>query len=133
MPRAATLCSLTKTSVITTDAGIFPAQTVSMVQPKPFGNIVTFRDLERPTIDAITLFGDKSTRNQWVLAVKQGFTDAATGEAKRGFMAVVSELEQRFPDPASIDSEKEKKPSSNCLVNICGQKTSCKTTMNLPR
>ncbi|HHK9610423.1 TPA: hypothetical protein ACQZID_005200, partial [Enterobacter hormaechei] len=39
----------------------------------------------------------------------QGFTDAATGEAKRGFMAVVSELEQRFPDPASIDSEKEKK------------------------
>ncbi|MCJ8369327.1 hypothetical protein MOO06_23060, partial [Escherichia coli] len=24
---------------------------------KTFGNIVTFRDLERPTIDAITLFG----------------------------------------------------------------------------
>ncbi|EGI6785579.1 type I restriction endonuclease subunit R, partial [Escherichia coli] len=31
------------------------------------------------------------------------------GEAKRGFMAIVSELEQRFPDPASIESEKEKK------------------------
>ena len=41
--------------------------------------------------------------------VHAGFTDATTGEAKRGFMAVVSELEQRFPDPASIDSEKEKK------------------------
>ncbi|MGC6746517.1 type I restriction enzyme subunit R domain-containing protein [Escherichia coli] len=26
---------------------------------KTFGNIVTFRDLERSTIDAITLFGDK--------------------------------------------------------------------------
>ncbi|MCF3243876.1 type I restriction endonuclease subunit R, EcoR124 family, partial [Escherichia coli] len=39
----------------------------------------------------------------------EGFTDAATGEAKRGFMAVVAELEQRFPDPASIESEKEKK------------------------
>ena len=26
---------------------------------KTFGNIVTFRDLEQPTIDAITLFGDK--------------------------------------------------------------------------
>ncbi len=39
----------------------------------------------------------------------EGFTDAATGEAKRGFMAVVSELEQRFPDPANIESEKEKK------------------------
>ncbi len=30
---------------------------------KTFGNIVTFRDLERPTIDAITLFGDKNTKN----------------------------------------------------------------------
>ncbi|MDW7571441.1 type I restriction endonuclease subunit R, partial [Klebsiella pneumoniae] len=29
---------------------------------KTFGNIVTFRDLERPTIDAITLFGDKNTK-----------------------------------------------------------------------
>ncbi len=26
----------------------------------------------------------------------QGFSDAATGEAKRGFMSIVSELEQRF-------------------------------------
>ncbi|MEG0720093.1 MAG: type I restriction endonuclease subunit R, partial [Comamonas sp.] len=32
-----------------------------------------------------------------------------TGEAKRGFMTVVSELEHRFPDPANIDSEKERK------------------------
>ncbi|MFC2505696.1 MAG: HsdR family type I site-specific deoxyribonuclease, partial [Capnocytophaga ochracea] len=30
---------------------------------KSFGNIVTFRDLEKATIDAITLFGDKSTKN----------------------------------------------------------------------
>ncbi|PBP06869.1 DEAD/DEAH box helicase, partial [Shigella sonnei] len=30
---------------------------------KTFGNIVTFRDLERSTIDAITLFGDKNTKN----------------------------------------------------------------------
>ena len=30
---------------------------------KTFGNIVTFRDLEQATIDAITLFGDKNTRN----------------------------------------------------------------------
>ncbi len=80
---------------------------------KTFGNIVTFRDLERPTIDAITLFGDKNTKNvvleKSYAEYMEGFTDAATGEAKRGFMAVVSELEQRFPDPASIESEKEKK------------------------
>src|SRR5690554_2303010 len=30
---------------------------------KTFGNIVTFRNLEQATIDAITLFGDKNTRN----------------------------------------------------------------------
>ena len=72
-----------------------------------------FRDLERSTIDAITLFGDKNTKNvvleKSYAEYMEGFTDAATGEAKRGFMAVVSELEQRFPDPASIESEKEKK------------------------
>ncbi|MCA7211194.1 type I restriction endonuclease subunit R, partial [Escherichia coli] len=80
---------------------------------KTFGNIVTFRDLERSTIAAITLFGDKNTKNvvleKSYAEYMEGFTDAATGEAKRGFMAVVSELEQRFPDPASIESEKEKK------------------------
>lgn len=31
---------------------------------KTFGNIVTFRDLEQATIDAITLFGDKSTKQR---------------------------------------------------------------------
>ncbi|HFO4637786.1 TPA: HsdR family type I site-specific deoxyribonuclease, partial [Escherichia coli] len=80
---------------------------------KTFGNIVTFRNLEQATIDAITLFGDKNTRNvvleKSYAEYMEGFTDAATGEAKRGFMAVVSELEQRFPAPASIESEKEKK------------------------
>ncbi|EJG3774031.1 HsdR family type I site-specific deoxyribonuclease, partial [Escherichia coli] len=80
---------------------------------KTFGNIVTFRDLERSTIDAITLFGDKNTKNvvleKSYTEYMEGFTDATTGEAKRGFMTVVSELEQRFPDPTSIESEKEKK------------------------
>ncbi|EFO4453642.1 type I restriction endonuclease subunit R, partial [Escherichia coli] len=57
---------------------------------KTFGNIVTFRDLERSTIDAITLFGDKNTKNvvleKSYAEYMEGFTDAATGEAKRGFM-----------------------------------------------
>ncbi|MGJ0481056.1 HsdR family type I site-specific deoxyribonuclease [Pantoea agglomerans] len=80
---------------------------------KTFGNIVAFRNLERATIDAITLFGDKNTKN--VVLEKSyeeymaGFTDIITGEAKRGFLVVVAELEQRFPDPSSIDSEKERK------------------------
>ena len=80
---------------------------------KTFGNIVTFRDLEQATIDAITLFGDKNTKN--VVLEKsyqeymEGFTDAATGEARRGFMDVVKELEARFPDPADIEKEADKK------------------------
>ncbi|HAI94685.1 MAG TPA: DEAD/DEAH box helicase [Xanthomonadaceae bacterium] len=80
---------------------------------KTFGNIVTFRDLEQATIDAITLFGDKNTKN--VVLEKsykeymEGFTDATTGEARRGFMDVVKELEARFPDPAAIEKEADKK------------------------
>ena len=80
---------------------------------KTFGNIVTFRDLEQATIDAITLFGDKNTKN--VVLEKsykeymEGFTDVATGEARRGFVEVVKELETRFPDPASIETEADKK------------------------
>ena len=80
---------------------------------KTFGNIVTFRDLEQATIDAITLFGDKNTKNvvleKSYTAYMEGFTDAATGEARRGFMDVVQELEARFPDPAAIEKEADKK------------------------
>ncbi|MHA6820287.1 type I restriction endonuclease subunit R [Ralstonia pseudosolanacearum] len=80
---------------------------------KTFGNIVTFRDLEQATIDAITLFGDKNTKN--VVLEKsykeymEGFTDVTTGEARRGFVDVVKELEARFPDPAAIEKEADKK------------------------
>ena len=80
---------------------------------KTFGNIVTFRDLEQATIDAITLFGDKNTKN--VVLEKsykeymEGFTDALTGEARRGFVDVVKELEQRFPYPSAIEKESDKK------------------------
>jgi type I restriction enzyme R subunit len=80
---------------------------------KTFGNIVTFRDLEQATIDAITLFGDKNTKN--VVLEKsykeymQGFTDVLTGEARRGFIEVVTELEERFPNPDAIFLEKDKK------------------------
>ena len=80
---------------------------------KTFGNIVTFRDLEEATIDAITLFGDSNTKN--ILLEKsysdymQGFTDTVTGEARCGFMDVVKELEARFPDPSAIELEADKK------------------------
>jgi type I restriction enzyme R subunit len=80
---------------------------------KTFGNIITFRDLEQATIDAITLFGDANTKN--VVLEKsykeymEGFTEVATGEARRGFIDVVAELKERFPDPAVIEKEADKK------------------------
>ena len=51
---------------------------------KTFGNIVTFRDLEKHTIDAITLFGDEHTAN-FVLEKSykeylEGFKDIASGK-----------------------------------------------------
>jgi type I restriction enzyme R subunit len=80
---------------------------------KTFGNIVTFRDLEKATIDAITLFGDSNTKN--VVLEKsykeylEGFTDIATGEARRGYVEVVKALNEKFPSPDAIVTEKDKK------------------------
>ena len=80
---------------------------------KTFGNIITFRDLEKATIDAITLFGDKNTKNvvleKSYTEYMQGFTDVATGDARRGYVDVVNELKERFPDIDNIVTEKDKK------------------------
>ncbi len=80
---------------------------------KTFGNIVAFRDLEQATVDAITLFGDKNTKN--VVLEKSydeymnGFVDQETGAARRGFIDVVKELTERFPKPDEIVKEVDKK------------------------
>ncbi|MGL5724788.1 type I restriction endonuclease subunit R, EcoR124 family, partial [Cetobacterium sp.] len=80
---------------------------------KTFGNIVTFRDLEQATIDAITLFGDKNTKN--VVLEKsykeymEGFTDISTGAARRGYIEIVRELNSRFPNVDDIVTERDKK------------------------
>ncbi|KOH43049.1 type I restriction endonuclease subunit R [Sunxiuqinia dokdonensis] len=80
---------------------------------KTFGNIITFRDLEKAAVDAITLYGDSSTKN--VVLEKsykeylEGFTDIATGEARRGYIEVVNELNEKFPNTDEIATEKDKK------------------------
>ena len=79
---------------------------------KTFGNIVTFRDLEKATIDAITLFGDNNTKN--VVLEKsyeeylKGFTDIATGDARKGYIDIVKELKEQFPQPDEIVTEADK-------------------------
>lgn len=80
---------------------------------KTFGNIVTFRDLENATVDAISLFGDKNTKN--VVLEKsykeylEGFKDIATGEARKGYVEIVKELKEQFPQPDEITTEADKK------------------------
>lgn len=80
---------------------------------KTFGNIVTFRDLEQATIDAITLFGDKNTKN--IVLEKsykeylEGFTDIITGEARKGYVEVVKELKEQYPTTDDITTEADKK------------------------
>jgi type I restriction enzyme R subunit len=80
---------------------------------KTFGNIVAFRDIEQATIDAITLFWDKNTKN--VVLEKSydeylnGFHDQETGAARRGFIEILCELDERFPNSDEIVTEADKK------------------------
>lgn len=80
---------------------------------KTFGNIVTFRDLEKHTIDAIKLFGDENTAN--VVLEKsyreylEGFKDVASGEARKGYIEIVKELNDKFPNTDNIVTEQDKK------------------------
>ena len=88
---------------------------------KCFGNIVTFRNLEQATIDAISLFAtnnhdstidsiygglilEKSYKNYMY-----GFTDTQTGKIKRGFIEIAEELYNRFPNAGELKTEKDKK------------------------
>lgn len=83
---------------------------------KTFGNIVTFRDLEKYTVDAITLFGDNNTRNvvleRSYKEYLDGFKDNSSGEARRGYVEVVKELNEKFPDIDNIATEEDKKEFS---------------------
>ena len=80
---------------------------------KTFGNIVTFRNLEQATIDAIKLFCDDNTAN--VVLEKSyneymtGFQDQETGATRRGFIEIVNKLIECFPNSEEIVREADKK------------------------
>ncbi|HHF3866004.1 type I restriction endonuclease subunit R [Haemophilus influenzae] len=74
---------------------------------KTFGNIVTFRDLEQNTVDAITLFGDKNTKN---VVLEKSYDSYFNGDDnQRGYAEIVKELKESFPDPTEIETEQDKK------------------------
>lgn len=80
---------------------------------KPFGNIVTFRNLDQAVIDAITLFGDRNTKD--IVLEKSfrdylnGFIEAGTGNTRKGFIEIVDKLVTKFPDISSIETEAQKR------------------------
>ncbi|HEM6412450.1 TPA: type I restriction endonuclease subunit R [Streptococcus suis] len=78
---------------------------------KSFGNIVTFRDLEKATTDAIKLFGKTETAE---VLLERSYTDYLhgymdAGEQQAGYLVVAQELLERFPEPSEIVKESDKK------------------------
>ncbi len=83
---------------------------------KTFGNIITFRDLEQPTIDAIKCFGDKRDSDLTNIVLErsykeylEGFNDVVSGKTQRGYIEIVEELNNKFPDIDQIVTEQDKK------------------------
>ncbi|MDD2871568.1 MAG: type I restriction endonuclease subunit R [Candidatus Gracilibacteria bacterium] len=78
---------------------------------KTFGHIVCFRNLEKRTNNAISLFGDKEASGIVLLKTfdeyYNGYTD---GEKEvKGYATLVAELTENFPLGVRIDSEKAQK------------------------
>ena len=80
---------------------------------KKFGNIVSFRNLEEATNEAIRLFGDDKSAK--IILERRfedyinGYTDEATERHIRGYIDTCNELINKFPDPTTIESAQEKK------------------------
>lgn len=80
---------------------------------KTFGNIVCFRNLQKRTDDAISLFGDKNASG---IVLLKGFKDYYYGYSdnkgieKPGYVDLIDELEEKFPlDDSNIIGEKKQK------------------------
>lgn len=86
---------------------------------KTFGNIVTFRDLEEATTEAIKLFGKTETVDILLERSYQDYMNGyvEAGEEQKGYLAVVQELQERFPNPSEIVKESDKKE----FVTLFGQ------------
>lgn len=80
---------------------------------KTFGNIVCFRDLEKPTRDAIKLFGDENSVNIILERSYEdyinGFKDEETGKVVKGYVDICNEIINKFPEPTEIILDADKK------------------------
>ena len=80
---------------------------------KTFGNVVCFRNLQKRTDDAISLFGDKNASG---IVLMQSFNDYyygytdKDGNEKPGFVDMIAELSDKFPltEPQIIGEKNQK-------------------------
>jgi len=78
---------------------------------KTFGNIVCFRNLEKATNESIALFGDKEARGIVLLKTYNEYYNGYKDGDKeiRGYVSLVSELQEKFPVGEQIIGEKNQK------------------------
>ncbi len=78
---------------------------------KTHGNIVCFRNLEKATNDAISLFGDKNARGIVLLKSYDEYYNGYTEKGKeiRGYKSLVEELKHKFPIGEEPFGEQNKK------------------------
>ena len=88
---------------------------------KSYGNIVCFRDLEKATNDAISLFGNKNASGIVLLKSYEdyyyGYTDDK-GNKIKGYEERIAELIQKYPLNEQIIGEKAKKEFVVLFGNI---------------
>ena len=75
---------------------------------KTFGNIVCFRNLQKRTDDAVSLFGDKEAGG---ICVLKGYKDYYYGhDGKAGYVDLIDELQSKFPlsEPQIIGESAQK-------------------------
>lgn len=75
---------------------------------KTFGNIVCFRNLQKRTDDAISLFGDKDAGG---ICVLKGYKDYYYGyDGKAGYVDLIEELQTKYPlsEPQIIGEQAQK-------------------------
>ena len=75
---------------------------------KTFGNIVCFRNLQKRTDDAVSLFGDKEAGG---ICVLKGYKDYYYGhDGKAGYVDLIDELQTKYPlsDPQIIGESAQK-------------------------
>ncbi|MCQ2374813.1 MAG: type I restriction endonuclease subunit R [Salinivirgaceae bacterium] len=79
---------------------------------KTFGNIVCFRNLQQETDDAIALFGDKDASSIVLLKDFKSYYngyDTAKGKHCYGYVELVEQLKQEFPDGRPTMGEQEER------------------------